>query len=200
MSELSKNLQPIDLKQFVSQVNKNVYKVKGYYSIYITPDGQILDCRYPQDLGHNNFSSHIYEHLDQLPKDLFSSNLRTLEIPFKDVSYNLMDYFNLLDLMYVDTNLYNTVSRVLLSSEDMACQDMGFVKISINNRLKTFEVVIPNAIFERKVTGAQKDVVSKLSEFLNLELYEKLKYEQKNNMQITIKIRTALNSLDKSPN
>lgn len=197
MSDLSKNLEPIDLEKFVSQVNKNIYKVKGYYSIYITPNGKILDCRYPQDLGHNSFSSHIYENLDELPKEIYSSNLRTLEIPFNDIPYNLMDYFNLLDLMYVDINLYHTVNKVLLASEDLVCQDMGFIKISINTRLKTFELVIPNAIFERKVTGAQKEIISKLSDVFNIDFYGKLKQEQKHNMQISTQIRTALNPLDK---
>ena len=77
-----------------------------------------------------------------------------------------MDYFKLLDVMYVDPCLYNKIDRVLLSTEDRICQDMGFVKVAINKQLKTFEVVIPNVLFERRVTGAQKDVISELSTFL----------------------------------
>ena len=67
MSEISKNTQPIELKEFFSRVSKNVYKLKGYYSLYITPSGEILDCRFPQDFGHNDFCMNVYENLDKLP-------------------------------------------------------------------------------------------------------------------------------------
>ena len=133
--------------------------------------------------------------MDELPEKPFTSNLRNLKIPFEEIPYYLMDYFNLLDVMYADIGLYNKLDRVLLSSEDRLCQDMGFVKIAINKQLKTFEVVIPNALFERKVTGAQKDIISKLSEIFNIDLDEKLKQEQVSNMQLSTEIQTALRKL-----
>ncbi len=198
MSEISKNTQPIDINEFFARVSKNIYKLKGYYSLYITPSGEILDCRYPQDFGHNDFCINVYENLDKLPEKPFSSILRDLGIPFSEISYYLMDYYKLLDVMYVDSNLYNQIDKVLLSTEDRICQDMGFVKVAINKQLKTFEVVIPNAIFERKVTGAQKDVISALSSFFNIDLDEKLKQEQISNMKMSTEIQTALKALKKT--
>ena len=198
MSELIKNTQPIELKEFFSRVSKNVYKLKGYYSLYITPSGEILDCRFPQDFGHNDFCMNVYENLNNLPEKPFSSNFKELNIPFSEISYYLMDYFKLLDVMYVDTSLYNKIDRVLLSTEDRICQDMGFVKVAINKQLKTFEVVIPNAIFEKKVTGAQKDVISELSTFFNIDLDEKLKQEQVLNMKIATDVQSALKTLKKT--
>ena len=197
MDKLHKNIQPIEFEKFVSQVNKKVYKVKGYYSIYITPDGQIVDCRYPQDLGHNLFSTYVYEHLNELPNEIYPSSLRTFNIPFKEIPYYLMDYFNLLDVMYVDIGLYNKINSHLLASEDRICQDLGFVKVSINNHLKIFELSIPNVIFEKNVTGAQKDILKKLSEFFDVDLLNKLKQEQRINTEIATEIKSALKSLEK---
>ena len=102
--------------------------------------------------------------------------------------------------MYYDANLYTYIDKVLLGSEDIICQDMGFIKLAINTKYKSFEVVVPNAIFEKRVTGAQKDCVDKLSTHFNLNIDEKLKFEQKENMETTTKIKEALDSLKKSAN
>ena len=60
----------------------------------------------------------VYENLDNLPEDIFNSCLRGLNIPFEEVPYYLMDYHNLLDVMYVDPDLYTTINKILLGSED----------------------------------------------------------------------------------
>lgn len=197
MNKTSKNIEPIDINVFSMRVSKNIYRLKGYYSLYITPLGDILDCRFPEDLGHNDFSVSVYSSLDDLPKQPFNSNLRGLSIDFKDLSYYLLDYFNLLDIMYVDADLYTKIDKVLLSTEDRICQDMGFVKVAINSKLKTFEVVVPNSIFEKKVTGAQKDTIKKLSEIFNLDLVEKLKIEQQNNSKLATEIIAGMKTLKK---
>ena len=130
--------------------------------------------------------------IENLPMNPYNSNLRGLDIPFDEVAYYLMDYFNLLDIMYVDQELFTRIDKVLLSTEDRICQDMGFVKIAINSRLKTLEVVVPNPIFGKQVTGAQRDVVDALSVLFNLNIDEKLKQEQKENMKLATKIKAIL--------
>ena len=134
MLKTIKNTTPISFEQFLQRIDSKNYQVKGYYSLYITPNGEILDCRIPQDLGHNNFCIEVYKHLEELPEKPFNSNLRGLGISFDDLSYYLMDYFNLLDVMYEDTELYTKIDKFILGSEDRICQDMWFVKIAINTK------------------------------------------------------------------
>lgn len=194
------NTQPISIEEFFDRINNNVYQIKGYYSIYITPKGKILDCCYPQQLGHNELSTIIYENLDALPKQTFDSCLRGLTIPFKEVPYYLEDYHKLFEVQYESQKLYCTIDKVLLGTEDRICQDMGFVKVSINYKLKTFEVVVPNSIFEKNVTAYQKEVIENLSEFFNLDIVSKLKAEQKENARIAALIQQTLNKINISKN
>ena len=198
MSNPTTNFEPITFEEFAYRISKNSYKVKGYYSIYLTPYGDILDCRQPQDLGHNDFSRNVFDHLEELPVNPYNSNLRGLGIPFDEVSYYLMDYFNLLDVMYEDTELYTKIDKIILGSEDRICQDMGFIKLAINTKLKTFELVLPNPIFKKKATGAQKDIISKLSTLFNMNIDERLKSEQTDNMQLAMQIEEILNKLKKT--
>ena len=72
--------------------------------------------------------------------------------------------------------------------------------ISINYKLKTFEVVVPNSIFEKNVTAYQKEVIENLSEFFNLDIVSKLKAEQKENARIAALIQQTLNKINISKN
>lgn len=195
MSEICKNTQPISIEEFLERINKKVHQMKYYSSIYITPTGEILDCGYPESLGHNEFCEKVYASLDALPEKPFNSCLRTLGVPFKEIPYYLEDYHNLLDVQYEDMKLFWTIDKVLLGTEDRICQDMGFVKVAINNRLKTFEVVIPNSIFGKNVTAHQKDILEKLSDFFMIDLIGRLKSEQKENAAIASKIQQTLDKI-----
>ena len=196
MAEICKNIQPISLDEFFKRVGKKVYQLKNYYSLYIMPNGELIDCGYPQALGHNPFCENFYNNLEKLSDKNFKSNLHGLNVPFEEVDYYLMDYFKLLDIMYVNPDLYTKVEKVLLSSEDRICQDLGFVKVAINSKLKTYEVIPPNPIFNKVVTAAQKDIISKLSNFFFIDLDVKLKQEQLENIKLATAVQTALNRLN----
>ena len=62
--------------------------------------------------------------------------------------------------------------------------------------MKTFEVVVPNPILGKKVTGAQKDTVDALSNLFNLDIDEKLKQEQKENMEFATEVKSVLTTLN----
>ena len=198
MSQISKNTTPITFNEFKERTKKKVHRIKGYYSLFIARNGEIFDCGYPEALCHNGFCVNVYENLDDLPEKTFNSCLRGLKIPFDEISYYIMDYHNLLDVMYVDSHLYTTIDKVLLSSEDKVCQDLGFVKVAINENLKTFEVVVPNSLFGKKVTASQKETIEQLSELFNIDLDVKLKGEQKSNAELATQINSALNTVKKA--
>lgn len=191
-----KNATPIEIDEFINRVNKKVHVMKNYYSIYITPKGQIIDCGYPDCLGHNEVSKFIYNNLEEFSKTYFNSCLRGLGIPFKEVSYYLEDYYKLLDIYHVNLQLYWTIDKVLLGTEDRICQDMGFVKISINNNLKYANIVIPNSIFGKNITSHQKETIVKLEEFFNINFMAKLKNAQTENAQIASEIQHTLNKIN----
>lgn len=193
---ITKNATPIEVEEFLNRVSKNLHQFKNYFSIYITPRGQIIDCGYPECLGHNDISEYIYNNLEKTDEKVFNSRLRGLEITFKQVPDYMEDYFDLLKIYYEDKQLYWTIDKQLLGTEDRICQDMGFVKISINNNLKTAHIVTPNSIFEKSVTAHQKETVEKLSEYFNIDLIPMLKSSQKENARIASQIQQCLNKLN----
>ena len=189
MAEIYENTKPITFEEFIDRVKKNVHAVKGYYSLYITPKGGIIDCRYPMALDHNNFSAHVYNNLSQLSENIYDSCLRGFDIPFEDTAYWIEDYYELLNVQYDDADLFNQIDKVLLGTEDRICQDMGFVKVAINTKMKTYQVTIPNTSFKRFVTAHQKEVIEQLSEAFNMDIDVRLKSEQKENMKLATKIK-----------
>lgn len=188
------NVTPIDFEKFKTRVVKKVYRVKNYYSLYILPNGQILDCRYPTDLGHTQFSAYVYNNINSLSASIYNSCLRGLDIPFEEIPYYLEEYHNLFNLSYVDPNLFNIVDKALLGDEDRICHDMGFIKISINKNLNSFTLAIPNSIFNKKVTAAQIETIEKISNLFNGDLKTILKQRQRDNMQLATQINTTLKS------
>ena len=188
-------LTPITSEQFIDRILNKVHQTKKYYSIYLTTSGEILDCRYPQDLGHNEFSILVYENIENLPQKTFSSNLNGLYVPFKEIPFHLESCFNLVEILNEDIRLFWTIDKNLLGTEDRICQDMGFVKISINDNLKTSNIVIPNSIFGKRVTAHQKETLETLSNFFNIDLITMLKTEQKENAKIASQIQQTLNKI-----
>lgn len=193
---MTQNASPISIEEFLSRVTNKVHLMKNYYSIYITPKGQIIDCGYPECLGHNDICEYIYNHLEEFPNPPFNSCLRGLSIPFKQVPYYLEDYYKLLDIYHENLRLYWTIDKELLGTEDRICQDMGFVKISINNNLKFANIVTPNSIFGKNVTAHQKEVVEQLEEYFNINFTHGLKSSQKENAHIASDIQQCLNKIN----
>lgn len=191
-----KNATPITLEEFINRAEKKVHVMKNYFSIYITPKGKIIDCGYPECLGHNDISEYVYNHLEEFPNPPFNSCLSGLKVPFKQVPYYLEKQFNLLDIFNENMRLYWTIDKTLLGTEDRICQDMGFVKISINNNLKIANIVIPNSIFGKYVTAHQKETIVHLEEYFNINLTMGLKHAQKENAQISAEIQQTLNKIN----
>ncbi len=173
-----------------------MHQFKNYYSVYITPRGLIIDCGYPECLGHNDISEYIYNTLDKMDEKVFNSRLRGLGITFKQVPDYMEDYFDLLKIYYEDRQLYWTIDKQLLGTEDRICQDMGFVKVSINNNLKISHIVTPNSIFGKYVTAHQKEVLEKLAEYFNIDFISALKHAQKENAKIAAQIQQCLNKIN----
>lgn len=192
MADVCENTKPISVEEFFNTVKKNVHATKGYYSLYITPKGDIIDCRYPASLDHNNFSAYVYNNLSLLPEDIYNSCLRGLDIPFEETAYYIEDYHNLFDISYVDSDLFTKIDKVLLGTEDRICQDLGFVKVAINTKLKTNQVVVPCSIFGKRVTAHQKETIEKLSEEFNMDIDLKLNSEQRGISSLASKIQSAL--------
>ena len=190
---LQQNTTPIKVEEFFDRVEKRLHQFKNYYSLYITSNGLLIDCGYPACAGHNEISEYIYENLNSLPKSPFNSCLRGEHVSFKEVPYILENKFNLYDIYSSNIKLFWTIDKVLLGTEDRICQDMGFVKVSINNKLKTFTVEIPNSIFEKSVTAKQKEILEKLSTYFNIDFISNLRNAQKENAKIASEIQYYLN-------
>ena len=99
---------------------------------------------------------------------------------------------------YDDADLFNQIDKVLLGTEDRICQDMGFVKVAINTKMKTNQVTIPNTSFKRFVTAHQKEVIEQLSEAFNMDIDARLKTEQKENMKLATKIKPIVDKYSQS--
>ena len=195
MSKLE-NLTPITVDEFSQRLNDKVHQLSYYFSLYILPSGQILDCGYPANLGHNNTSELIYENLSKLPQKNFNSCLKGLEFDFKDTAYHIEDYYKLLPIYTENIKMFWQIDKVLLGTEDRICQDMGFVKVSINQKLFFSQMTVPCSIFEKNVTGAQMDTLTKLSEIFNMDLIKQAKNKQKENAKLAAEIQFTLNKIN----
>lgn len=196
--QTTNNTIPISVEEFTNRINKHMHTLKGYFSIYITPTGQILDCGYPTLLGHNEFCEYVYNNLTSLPQNPYTSSLKEQNFTFKDVPKLMEEKFGLQEILHHDIKLFWTIDKDLLGTEDRICQDMGFVKISINSKLKYFQIVVPNSIFEKHVTAHQKETIENLSEYFNMDIITKLKSKQKDNAKLASEIKQALTQINES--
>jgi len=180
-----KLITPEEYRKHIAH-RKTITHRKFHESIYIAPDGRIIDCRYPDETQSHLTTSRIFYYLiDTLSKtDMYKSlNLdesfaypipqgqtpeETVDKTLKQITNKLKESSGL-DFSIVDPNNpeFNLTQKAstLLSQEDCLVQDLGFVKIMIMTvgGKQLLAVEVPSKLFkDRKVTSKQMDTINQI--------------------------------------
>lgn len=182
MSTISKNLKPITLNEYENSLKNDFssFQNKNHTSLYITRAGNIINCRFPEYLGHSEVSRNIYENLHEL-KDFvevdstrcpFGSScalqyLSEEDTPtIEDIQSILLESAGIPDNQD-DYSMY--IKRKNLSDEDLPVHDLGFVRVAINAD-KVLTLVVPASIYNGyTINSTQKETLSKVLELHNFK-------------------------------
>lgn len=168
-------VKPITVKEFTKKlVNSPI----NMMSIYILPNGDVLDCR-SSNLNHTSFTDIVYQNLPDL------QNIKTsLENKVYDSVAESKDMSNmtniercelvkksLIDNVNVDHNNpeYSKILENLgngIADDDLLVHDIGFVKMGILNANQHISFCTPCACFHgHRPTKLQKDTAFELADF-----------------------------------
>ena len=163
------NLNLYSVEEIIEQIKSGlITKKASYCSFYISPDGRVLNCRYPNvNLNHSLVAKQVYNNLDKLTEiknkhgdKLFNSCVGN-NCEIKDVRSRLMDNAGFKN---VDEVLYSSVPLNYLHDDEVICHDMGFVKVLIRLDTMQFYTVLPLAIFNDKyMTATQESAIIDIS-------------------------------------
>ncbi len=174
MSEIAKNLEPIVFDDYARREMTRMTRVGTHASLYVIPDGKIIDCRYPEWLGHDKITAMIYDNLaalsdvkDRLDRPVYCSAISEYmsdneSVSIEDVQELLMEKAGITDLT---SQFSKDIMRKYLNDEDLPVHDMGFVKVVITSD-GNMKVEVPNNIFNGKtIKAAQEETVEGLIAF-----------------------------------
>lgn len=172
-------VKPITVKEFTKKLVNSPINVM---SVYILPNGDVLDCR-SSNLNHTSFTDVVYQNLSDLQniKTTGENKLYDSVVENKDMS-NMTNIErcelvkkSLINNVNVDQN-NPTYSKMLenlgnkIADDDLLVHDMGFVKMGILNTNQHISFCTPCASFHgHRPTKLQKDTAFELADFFFYE-------------------------------
>ena len=191
MSIISQNIIPMKIKDFEKLLSNKVYGSRDYYSLYILPSGRVIDCRFPEPLGHNEVSELIYKNLHMLEGRDFASCLRgdistESDVAIHKLPIRIMQKYDM-DII-PDLDMRDLVRLVILGTEDLVCNDMGFVKLSIAQKKKSVDASVPYPIFNKSITSKQLDTIDEISRIFSMDIYSEIRKKQAEAMRLSAMI------------
>lgn len=182
MSSLQTSFSPITLKEFERQA---VYLPYSKVSLYITPNGDIIDCRSLTG-SHISFTGFVYKNLDMfkdiqdelgykvyesLLQDKKFSDMTDLAV-CKEVRKELVKNTGLNPNNPEQSRLISEAS-MFISDDDLLVHDMGFIKVGIIPRMGSLAICTPAFSFNgHKVTSAQQSTVADIADFFYFDEVE----------------------------
>ena len=166
---------PITFKQYKETAQYNPF---GKVSVYITPGGDIIDCR---DLvgSHTDFTDNVYRNLsmlgdivDEFGNAIYDSVMGGVDVVGKTkVEACSKVRSRILDSIGVSKD--DPSHRELLESgalyiadDDLLVHDLGFIKVGLIPKLGSIAVCVPSqAVHGHKPTGAQRGTLFDIAEF-----------------------------------
>ena len=166
---------PITFKQYKEIAQYNPY---GKVSVYITPGGDIFDCR--EMMGsHTDFTDRVYRGLSMLIDitDEFGNRIYDSVMGDEDVVANtkVEACSKVRDKMIKGLGLQqgNPKQMELLESrelyvadDDLLVHDLGFIKVGLIPKLGSMAICVPaSGLHGHKPTGAQRATLFEIAEF-----------------------------------
>ena len=200
---------PITFKQYKERTEYNPY---GKVSIYITPGGDILDCR--GFVGsHTDFTDLVYKNLSMISDtvDEFGNKVYDSVMGDNDVVANTKveacskvrsKLLENIGFDMQDPRQRELVESVALyiADDDLLVQDLGFIKLGLIPKLGSMAICVPTkGIHDHKPTGAQRATLFEVAEFHFYD-YEDISDSYRDACRksegITAKIESALDNDD----
>ena len=166
---------PITFKQYKEG---NEYNPYGKVSIYITPGGDILDCR--GFVGsHTDFTDLVYRNLSMISDitDEFGNKVYDSAMGDSDVVANtkveacskvrnkLLDHIGF-DMTDPKQRELVESGALYIADDDLLVQDLGFIKLGLIPKLGSMAICVPaSGIHGHKPTSAQRATLFEVAEF-----------------------------------
>lgn len=166
---------PITFKQYKERSEYNPY---GKVSIYITPGGDILDCR--GFVGsHTDFTDLVYKNLAMISDtvDEFGNKVYDSVMGDNDVVANtkveacskvrgkLLENIGF-DMQDPRQRELVESGALYIADDDLLVQDLGFIKLGLIPKLGSMAICVPaKGIHDHKPTGAQRATLFEVAEF-----------------------------------
>lgn len=144
------------LKQYLQ------HKQIGHISVYITPSGNIFDCKHQGAISHCRFTEEFYKNYKRLITQHTEIDFDTevSEFILDDDNFSLTDIRDFYkdqfyDIQYTNPKVYNLIVTNYLAIDNLLVQDLGFVKVSIN-RGELPAIMLPMKVFNNKTITAEQ--------------------------------------------
>ena len=167
--------EPITFKQYKDRTEFNPY---GKVSVYITPGGDIFDCRGMVG-SHTDFTDMVYRNLSMLGDitDEFGNKIYDSVMGDKDVvakskveacSQVRERLIEGIGLQEEDPRQLELLESRLLytADDDLLVQDLGFIKVGLIPKLGSMAICVPSSgIHGHRPTGAQRATLFDIAQF-----------------------------------
>ncbi|MBR2467553.1 MAG: hypothetical protein IKB42_00715 [Clostridia bacterium] len=188
--DITTNLVPVTATQYAKRYESYSYfeDSRRHVSLYILPNGDILDCRFPKDVKHIGITDMIYGNFAKV-RELDKQNELRLDTSALN-KYNVKE----ISLKSVqDALIRNTgvcarnpqhskevlMLHEFLSDDDLLVHDLGYVKFLIMGR-GDLHITLPNRSINGKYAkGMQLDTIKDIASLCGAHNVEDIIEEQR---------------------
>lgn len=180
---ITKNIEPVTCNQYADRLLRlyGIGDYKNHVSLYILPNGDIIDCKYPNNVKHIGFTDMIYGNFASIREQEQYADLKLNGSSL--VKYNCRDFSLpvVREALIRNTGVCaknpkhkNAVDelKVFLADDDLLVHDLGYVKFLIMGRDRLF-LTLPNYNINGKhVKGMQLDTIKDIASMCSINNYE----------------------------
>lgn len=202
--EITQNIQPLSCKQYSERLLK-LYSVGDYrmhISLYILPNGDIIDCRYPKNIKHLGFTDMIYGNFADIKNADINNELGLNKSALS--KYNVREF----GLPIVKEALIRNAGvcaknpehkqiaeelKLFLADDDLLVHDLGYVKFLIMGRDNLY-LTLPNFnINDKYAKPIQMDTVKYVASMCSINNYEDVIENSKfNNNKLSLVLKHTI--------
>lgn len=172
--EITTNLVPITASQYAKRYESypNIGDFKRHVSLYILPNGDIIDCRYPKDVKHIGIADMIYGNFARVCEIDKNNELKVHSSALKKYDVREISLSNVQTALIRNTGvcarnpehaMETQKLKEYLSDDDLLVHDLGYVKFLIMGR-GDLHITLPNRNINGKyVKGMQLDTINDIA-------------------------------------
>lgn len=172
--DITTNLVPITATQYAKRYENYSYfeDVRRHVSLYILPNGDILDCRFPKDVKHIGITDMIYGNFAKVRELDKNNDLRLDTSALNKYNVKEVSLKSVQDALIRNTGVCARnpqhskevlMLHEFLADDDLLVHDLGYIKFLVMGR-GDLHITIPNRSINGKYAkGMQLDTVKELA-------------------------------------